>query len=276
VLHTAVDVFTSPTRPLISATPAFEYPIDMARALGRPVALVPLLRNQRPEYDYTADVHKLAEEADKAKGGLIYLCNPNNPTSAIVRSSDMEWLVENLPANTTLLVDEAYIHFADSPHLKTALPYIKRGHNVIVARTFSKIYGMAGLRVGFAAAKPEIIQRLEPLRMNVISIVSAHGVVAALADRDRIVAERRAALSATRTRLCGWLRERGVKYIEPQANFIMIDCGRNAREFITTMPKLGVAPGRPFPPLDNMLRVTIGTDAEMAKFRDVFWKVYKG
>jgi len=269
VLHTAVDAFTSSTRPLISVTPAYEGPIDTARALGRPVALVPLRQ------DYTADVHKLAEAADQAKGGLIYLCNPNNPTSAIVRASDIDWLVENLPANTTLLVDEAYIHFGESPQLKTALPHVKRGNDVIVTRTFSKIYGMAGMRVGFAAANPEIIHRLEPLRMNVISIVSARGVVAALADRDRIVSERRAALAATRAQLCAWLRERGVNFIEPQANFIMIDCRRNAREFITTMPRLGVAPGRPFPPLDNMLRVTIGTDAEMAKFRDVFWKVYK-
>ena len=76
--------------------------------------------------------------------------------------------------------------------------------------------------------------------------------------------------------MCAWLKEKKLSYIDPQANFIMIDVGRNAREFIAAMPKLGVAPGRPFPPLDNMLRVTIGTDQEMAKFRDVFWKVYKG
>lgn len=270
VLHTAVDVFTSSSRPLISVAPAYEYPIEVARAFGRPVVLTKLRE------DYTADVKKLAEEADKAKGGLIYLCNPNNPTSAMVKSGDVDWLVANLPANTTLLVDEAYIHFGESPDLKSALPYVQQGKNIIVARTFSKIYGMAGLRVGFAAARPEIIARLTPLRINVIPYVSARGVVAALADKDNIVRERRATLAKTRRDTCAWLRERGVKFIEPHANFVMVDCGRNAREFIATMPKLGVAPGRPFPPLDNMLRVTIGTDAEMAKFRDVFWKVYQG
>ena len=109
-----------------------------------------------------------------------------------------------------------------------------------------------------------------------IPYLGAKAVVAALGDKENIVRERRAAFSKTRGDLCAWLQERKLKYIEPSANFIMIDCGRNAREFINTMPKLGVAPGRPFPPLDNMLRVTIGTDAEMAKFRDVFWKVYKG
>jgi histidinol-phosphate aminotransferase len=269
VLHTTVDVFTSPTRPLISVAPAYELPIEVTRAFGRPVVLTKLRE------DYTADVKKLAEEADKAKGGLIYLCNPNNPTSAMVKSGDVEWLVANLPANTTLMVDEAYIHFAENPDLKSAIPHVRAGKNVIVARTFSKIYGMAGLRVGFAAAKPEIIERLQPLRINIIPYVSARGVVAALADKDNIVRERRATLAKTRRELCVWLGERKVKYIEPHANFVMIDCGRSAREFIQKMPRLGVAPGRPFPPLENMLRVTIGTDAEMAKFRDVFWKVYK-
>jgi histidinol-phosphate aminotransferase len=113
------------------------------------------------------------------------------------------------------------------------------------------------------------------LRMNVISIVSARGVTAALGDQENIIRDRRTALAKTRRELCTWLHERNVKFIEPHANFIMIDTGRNAREFINTMPRLGVAPGRPFPPLDNLLRVTIGTDPEMAKFREVFWKVYK-
>ena len=111
--------------------------------------------------------------------------------------------------------------------------------------------------------------------MNVISIVSARGVVAALENRQSIVPPRKASLARTRRDLTAWLSERRIRFIPPQANFIMIDCGRPAREFIAGLPKLGVVPGRPFPPLDNMLRVTIGTDAEMAKFRDAFSKLYK-
>jgi histidinol-phosphate aminotransferase len=270
VLHTAVEAFTSATKPLISVTPAYEMPIELARELGHPVVLVKLRE------DYTADVKKLAEEAVKAKGGLIYVCNPNNPTAAMVKSGEIDWLVANLPPNTTLLVDEAYIHFSESPDMNTAIPYVRQGKDVIVTRTFSKIYGMAGLRVGFAAARPEFIRRLKPLQINVIPYLSARAVVAALGDKENVLRERRTSLVKTRSELCGWLKERGVKYIEPHANFMMIDCGRNARELITKMPPLGVAPGRPFPPLDNMMRVTIVTDAEMAKFRDVFWKVYKG
>ena len=269
VLHTAVDLLTSPTRPLITVTPAYEGPIEAARALGHAIVLVKLRE------DYTADVRKLAQEAEKARGGLIYLCNPNNPTSAITSARDVDWLVANLPPATTLLVDEAYIHFGETPDLKTALPHVRAGKNVIVARTFSKIYGMAGLRVGFAAARPDIIERLSPLRINVISIVGARAVTAALADRENILRERRAVLAKTRRELCAWLRERNVAFIEPHANFVMIDVGSDARRFIDTMPRMGVAPGRPFPPLANMLRVSIGTDAEMAKFREVFWKVFK-
>jgi len=270
VLHTAVDLFTSPTRPFISVNPAYEGPRDVARNLGRPVILTKLRE------DYTADVRKMAEEADRAHGGLIYLCNPNNPTSAVTSAQDVDWLANNLPANTILLVDEAYIHFVERPDVKSAIPYVLQGKNVIVARTFSKIYGMAGLRVGFAAARADLIEQMTRLSLNVISIVSARAVVAALADRDNILPERKAALAKTRRELTAWLGERDVRFIEPNANFLMIDVGRNAREFITAMPPMGVAPGRPFPPLNNMLRVTIGTDADMAKFREVFWKVYKG
>lgn len=269
VLHTAVDEFTSISRPLISVTPAYEGPIETARALNRPVTLVKL------RADYTADVRALAAEAEKAGGGLIYLCNPNNPTAAFTTRGDVDWLVANLPRNTVLLVDEAYIHFSDSPELISALPHVRRGKDVIVTRTFSKIYGMAGLRVGFAAAKPEYIERLQQLRINVISIVGARGAVAALAARQSIVPPRQASLARTRSELTQWLTERKVKFIPTQANFLMIDCGRGAHEFIAGLPKLGIVPGRAFPPLDNMLRVTIGTDAEMAKFRDAFWKIYK-
>jgi len=269
-LHLAVDSLTSPTRPLITVAPTYEGPVELARALGHPVVVTKLRE------DYSADVHKLAEEAGRAHGGLIYICNPNNPTSSITAKQDIDWLVRNLPANTTLLVDEAYIHFGESPDLASALPYVREGKDVIVTRTFSKIYGMAGMRVGFAAARPEWIARMAPLRMNVISIVSARGAVAALSDREHIVPERKASMAGVRRELCAWMKERKLNFIEPQANFVMIDVGRDAREFISALPKLGVAPGRPFPPLDHMLRVTIGTKAEMAKFRDAFWKVYKG
>jgi histidinol-phosphate aminotransferase len=270
MLHAAVDAFTGPARPMITMYPSYEGPPEVTRAMGHPVVQVPL----KP--DHSADVRKLAEAAAKARGGLIYVCNPNNPTASITPKGEVDWLVRNLPADTILLIDEAYIHFGESPELESALGYVRQGKDVVVARTFSKIYGMAGVRAGFVAARPELIQRMQPFRNNVLSVIAMRGVVAALGDARQLIAERRAINARVRSETCAWLRERGLSYIESQANFMMVDVGRDAREFITRMPPMGVAVGRPFPPLTNMLRVTFGTDREMQKFRDVFWQVYKG
>lgn len=271
ILHAAVDAFTSPTRPLITIAPTYEGPVDVAaKGLGRKVVRVPL------EPPYVPDVKRLVKEADSAGGGLIYLCNPNNPTATVTPKKDLAWMVENLPPNTIALIDEAYIHFGDTPELESALGYVRQSKNVVVTRTFSKIYGMAGLRAGFGCASPELIAKMAPFRNNVISIVTARAVLAALAEARTLVPERRAKLIRIRRELCAWLRERQVPYIDTQANFLMIDVGRDAREFIENMPAKGVAVGRPFPPMTSFLRVSIGSDHDMARFRDVFWSVYKG
>jgi histidinol-phosphate/aromatic aminotransferase/cobyric acid decarboxylase-like protein len=213
--------------------------------------------------------------AEKAGGGLIYLCNPNNPTSSITPKKDLAWMIDNLPPNTFVLIDEAYAHFADTPDFESALGYVRQGKNVIVTRTFSKIYGMAGLRAGFACAPPELMAKMAPFRNNVISVVTVRAVLAALEESKTLIPERRAKFIRIRRELCAWLKERGLSYIEPQANFVMIDVGRDAREFISAMPPKGVAVGRPFPPMNNFLRVSLGSDRDMAKFREVFWSVYK-
>lgn len=264
VLHAAVDAFTTPMRPIISMSPTYELPGEVARGHGRRVINSPLTDG------YFADVRKMAGEADKAGGGLIYICNPNNPTSAITPKQDIEWLANNLPANTFALIDEAYLHFAEPAQMESALKYVREGKNVIVTRTFSKIYGMAGLRAGFACARPDLISRMAPFRNNVISIVTVQGVLAAVAESKTLLPQRRATLARTRRELCTWLKDRGLNYIDPQANFIMIDVGRDVRPLAQAMARGGVAVGRPFPPLDKMLRVSIGTDQDMAKFRDVF------
>ena len=266
-LHAAVEAFTSPTRPLITITPTYEAPPEVTRASGKQVILTPLTPG------YTADVRKLVAEADKAGGGLIYLCNPNNPTSTVTPKEDVAWMISNLPRNTIALFDEAFIHFAETPEMESALTYVRQGKDVVVTRTFSKIYGMAGLRAGFAAAKPELIAKMAPFRNNVISIVTARAVLAAIADKD-LVPTRKAGYARTRRELCSWLKQNGYAYIDPQANFIMIDVGRDTRQIGREMAENGVAVGRPFPPLDHMLRVTIGTDQDMAKFREVFPRVY--
>jgi histidinol-phosphate aminotransferase len=266
ILHMALETFTSSTKPLIVIDPTFEFPSEVAKAAGVPVISVPLRK------DYAADVKRLAEEAHKTKGGLIYICNPNNPTASITPKEDIAWLVDNLPPGVVLLVDEAYLHFAESPKVETALGYVRAGKNVIVARTFSKIYGMAGLRIGAGYAKPELTRQMAPYRNNVISYVSARAVLGALADTE-LVPSRRKKMSATRAALCTWLKENKLNYIETHANFVMIDVGRPAPQVISKMLAKGVAIGRPFPTYPNMVRVTIGSDQEMGAFCKSFLEV---
>jgi histidinol-phosphate aminotransferase len=266
-LHAAVEAFTSPTIPFITPIPTYEAAPELAKYKGHAVIETPLNSNMAP------DVRRLAAEAARAGGGLIYVCNPNNPTSSITTSDDLAWLVANLPKNTYVLVDEAYLHYATSPEAASAFSYVKEGKNVIVARTFSKIYGMAGLRVGYVAGRPDLIARMEPYRNNVISIVSVRAVMAALELGPKMLEERKAKIVHTRTELCAWLSEKKIRFIPPQANFVMIETRRDAKQMQALMLAKGVAIGRPFPALNKMVRVSIGTDAEMAKFRKVFTEV---
>ncbi|MGA2213642.1 MAG: aminotransferase class I/II-fold pyridoxal phosphate-dependent enzyme [Bryobacteraceae bacterium] len=266
-LHAAVEAFTSPTIPLIIPMPTYEAAPELTKYKGHPVIETPLNSKMQP------DVHRLAAEADKAGGGLIYIVNPNNPTSTITTSDDMAWLVANLPKNTNILVDEAYLHYATSPEASSSFRFVKEGKNVIVTRTFSKIYGMAGLRIGYIAGPPEMIKRMEPYRNNVVSVVAVRAVSAALDLGPKMLEERKAKIVHTREELCAWMTGKKFSFIPPQANFVMIETGRDVKQMQAAMLAKGVAVGRPFPPLNTMMRVSIGTDAEMAKFRRVFTEV---
>jgi histidinol-phosphate/aromatic aminotransferase/cobyric acid decarboxylase-like protein len=219
-------------------------------------------------------VKKLVEAAERNGGGLIYLVNPNNPTGAVTPKGDIEWLANNLPKETVALIDEAYIHFADTPRMESAFKYVKAGRNVVVTRSYSKIYGMAGLRAGAAYGPSGLVRRMEPFRNNVISIVAVRAVLAAIQEPE-VLADRKARYNRIRGELCSWLKSKNIGYVESHANFLMIDVGRDVRTMLPRMVANGVAVGRPFPPLDNMMRVSIGTASDMEKFRRVFWEVLR-
>ena len=269
VLQAAVHAFTGPARPMVQLYPTYESVAAVVEALDRKVVRVPLTAA------YTADVKALAEAAGRSNAGLIYLCNPNNPSSTVTPKQDIEWLVSHLPGDTVLLLDEAYIHFAETPEMQSAFKYVKAGRNIVVTRSYSKIWGMAGLRAGAAYGRPDLMKRMEPFRNNVISIVAVRALLGSLAAADRILPERRARYNGIRRQVCQWLASKDVKYIEPHANFMMIDMGRDARPLLPKMIARGVAPGRHFPPMTNFMRVSIGTAADMEKFRTVFWEVYR-
>jgi histidinol-phosphate aminotransferase len=264
VLHCAVEAFVTRDQPFITSWPSFEMGAELAAAKGYQVIKIPLTSQ------YAADVRALAAAASRAGGGLIYICNPNNPTSSVTLPRDIKWLVDNLPARTNLLIDEAYIHFAAASESDTAMDLLARGRNIMVLRTFSKIYGMAGLRIGFVAATPELIKRMMPYRNNVISIVSVRAVQAALQVGAKLISQRRDYIRRNRDEFVAWCSRNRIKYIEPNANFIMIDTQRDVRNVVSKLVARGVVPGRPFPVYETMLRVTIGSADEMAKFTNIF------
>ncbi len=269
VLQAAVHAFTSPTRPMVQLYPTYESVAAVVEALQRKVVRVPLTAA------HTADVKAIAEAAARENAGFIYLCNPNNPTSTVTPKKDIEWLISHLPGDTVLVLDEAYIHFAETPEMESAFKYVKAGKNVVVTRSYSKIWGMAGLRAGSAYGRPDLMKRMEPFRNNVISIVAVRALLGGLAAAERILPERRVRYNGIRRGVCEWLTAKGAKYIEPHANFMMIDMGRDARPLLPQMISRGVAPGRHFPPMTNYMRVSIGTASDMEKFKRVFWEVYK-
>jgi histidinol-phosphate aminotransferase len=269
VIVAAICAFASAAKPMITASPTYDIIVAMARSLGRPVIEIPLTSQ------WAYPVKQLAEEARKAGGGLIYLCNPNNPTASLTPEADIRWLAANLPPNTVLFVDEAYLEFAAPDTVESAIKYVREDQNVVVARTFSKIYGMAGVRAGFGCARPDLIAAMNEFMDNVIPFLGVRAATAALKEKATLIPERRKTNARVRGELCQWLDKFGVAYIPSHANFVMIDIKRDVRDFGAEMLRKGVAVGRPFPPLTNMLRVTVGTDENMQRFRQAFVEAYQ-
>ena len=267
VLHCALDAFTSSGKPLITAWPTWEMARDVVEAAGRRVVKVQLTKQ------WSADVERMAYEARQAGGGVIHLGNPNNPTSSVTPKSELRWLAEHLPSSTVLLVDEAYIQFANPADVESAVVYVHEGRSVIATRTFSKLYGMAGVRVGFGCGRSDLLKQMQPFRNNVISILGARAAMAAAQLGEEFVAARRTARNRTRAELCVWLQQKQLTFIPPQANFVLVDIRRSVQEIIPRMLVEGVAVGRRFDSLDTWMRVAIGTETEMEKFRTAFQKV---
>jgi histidinol-phosphate/aromatic aminotransferase/cobyric acid decarboxylase-like protein len=172
-----------------------------------------------------------------------------------------------------LLVDEAYIQFANPAEVESAVAYVREGRSVIATRTFSKLYGMAGVRVGFGCGRSDLLKQMQPFRNNVISILGARAAMAAAHLGEGLVNARRATRNRGRAELCAWLDRKGFRYIPPQANFVLIDIRLSVQEIIPRMLADGVAVGRRFDSFDTWMRVAIGTDMEMERFRTAFQKV---
>ena len=263
ILKLCAETFTGPTQgKLIAADPTFEAILDYSKANGAEVVKVPLTSS------FAHDLSKMG-----AQKGLIYVCNPNNPTASITPKNDLRGFIEKTPRETIILVDEAYFHYADSPDYESVIPLVKDHPNLIVARTFSKIYGMAGLRCGYCVAQPETIKRMHPFQMwDSVNIMALAAASASLDDVDQVNGGRKMNSEAKNFTLSE-LEKLGYKSIPSQANFIMFDCRKPVVPIIQAMKEKNVQVGRLFPALPNHMRLTIGKHSEMESFLSAFKQV---
>lgn len=265
-LHYTVLAFTSPSKSFVTADPGYEAGGHAARNAGARVVTVPLTK------DYSHDVKAMLAAAPDV--GVFYVCTPNNPTGTLTSHSDIEYLVEHKPQGSVVLVDEAYIHFADGA--VSAIDLAKAGKDVIVLRTFSKIYGMAGLRCGFAIGRPDLMAKIHSFQgWNAMPITALVAANASLKDPN-LVPERKRINAATRETVFDWLRTNGYAFIPSQSNCFLLDTKRDGKQARAAMEKQNVYVGRIWPVMATYVRVTIGTPAEMDRFQAAFNNVMKG
>jgi histidinol-phosphate aminotransferase len=274
ILKSAVRAFTSPSRRLVTAAPSFENCPQMAARLGHPVTEI------KVDDALRLDLNGMGAAAPGA--GLVFLNNPNNPTATVHGSKAIAEFVQKVRASspdTVILIDEAYHDYVTDPAYESAIPLALQTPNVFVVRTFSKAYGMAGLRVGYAIGQAATVKPLAQLKMPYnVSVFGVAASLAALADErsERHMADERARNTEVRAYTVKALDDLGCKSSDSQANFLFVDVGRTAEEFRDACAKQGVLVGRPFPPLEKThARISLGTMDEMKKATAVFRSVLR-
>ena len=264
-LHHTIAAFTSPQRSYVTADPGYEAGMFTANAIGAKVVKVPLTKT------YAHDVRAMLAAAPDA--GVFYVCTPNNPTGTLTSHSDIEYLVENKPKGSVVLVDEAYIHFSDGV---SAMDLVRAGKDVVLLRTFSKLYGMAGLRCGAVFGRPDLLEKIENYAgWNAMPITALVAASASLKD-TQVVAERKRINARTRSDVFAWLDRNGYSYIPSESNCFMLDTKRAAKDVIDAMAKQNVVIGRVWPVMPTYTRITVGTASEMEQFQAAWQKVMTG
>ena len=257
--------FTSPQKSYVTADPGYEAGMRAAETSQAKIVKIPLTKT------YAHDVKAMLAAAPDA--GLFYICTPNNPTGTLTPHADVEFLVENKPKGSIVMVDEAYIHFCDAP---STLDLVKAGKDVIVLRTFSKTYGMAGLRCGLAVARPDLLDKImERAGWNFMPITSLVAASASLKDPN-LVPERRRINAGVRQETFQWLDRNGYSYIPSESNCFLLDTKRPGKEVIDAMAQQKVYIGRIWPVMPTNVRITVGTHDEMQQFQTAFQKVMRG
>jgi histidinol-phosphate aminotransferase len=263
LLKIAAETFTGPNRSVVVADPTFELIAHIAERGGAKTHHIALTKDHHHDLDAML-------VAAKAGAGLVYICNPNNPTATITPRAEIEKFLAAVPEETVVLIDEAYHHFVDSPEYVSFLEKPFPRERLIVLRTFSKIYGMAGLRLGFGVAPPKLIEAMsEHSFSSNVNCIAGKAAVAVL-DDPRCVPAAAQRNARDRAEFFRQAEHRKLSVIPSQANFVMVDSRRPVREVIQHFRENSIRVGRPFPPYDTHVRVSLSTPADMA----TFWRVW--
>jgi histidinol-phosphate aminotransferase len=268
ILDVSALAFLEGGKKVVSVEPTFAQVFQRASSIKADAIKLPL------DKDYRQNMADLitATKQNYRDVGFVYLCNPNNPTGIVVTKQEVKQLLDGIPEDVPVLIDEAYHHFVEDPNYATAVPYVIEGRPVIIARTFSKISALAGMRLGYAVAPPALIQRMRPYAMNSINSLVKHGGVASLKDTAGQEAIRRRVVTL-RNSVTRELEGHGYPSLPSQANFFMVSLGREVQPVIEEFRKKNILVGRPFPPMTQHLRVSVGVPEEMDRFMVAFKKV---
>jgi histidinol-phosphate aminotransferase len=263
-LHFSVLSFTSPAKSYVTADPGYEAGMKAAKISGARIVKTPLTKT------YAHDIKAMVAAAPDA--GLFYVCTPNNPTGTMTPHSAIEQLLAAKPKGSVVLVDEAYIHFSDGV---STIDLVKADQDVIVLRTFSKIYGMAGIRCGLAIARPDLLAKLENFGGWSAMPITAMAAATASLKHEHLVSERKQLNAAIRQKTFDWLARQGYSYVPSESNCFMLDTKRPAKEVIDAMAARNVYIGRIWPVWPTYTRITVGTQPEMDAFTSAFDAVMK-
>lgn len=264
ILAMAAIAFLKPGKKLVQAAPTFPSLGKLAQAAGVEIASIPL--NKRYEHDLGPML-----DAASSSAGLVYIVNPNNPTGTITPRKDIEVFISKLPPDVTVLIDEAYHHFVTpNAGYESFLDRHFADPRIIVSRTFSKIYGLAGMRIGYAVATPEMARRLPAGFPNwSVSVVSARAASAALDDVEYVQLGIKRNTDDRREFL-NQVNERMLRAIDSQTNFVMVNPTRPTDEVIEHLKKNHILIGPKYPALEKYIRVSLGTPGEM----QAFWRAW--
>ena len=273
ILRSATQLFTSKTKALVGTIPTYEECAGYAELMGSPVKGVSL------NSEFKIDIDKMVAAAKGA--GLVFYCNPNNPTATYVGAKTTRGFLQKMASTspeTYILVDEAYFDYVTDPDHETHIPVALENPHVIVARTFSKAYGMAGQRIGYAIGHKDTIKKVAEFDagtgLTSLNVLAMRAAIAALNQEASFVIAERARNTAVRDFAAKWFADRGMKPTDSQANFMFVNIGRPAKEFRDACRAKGVLVARDFPPFEKThCRISYGTMEEMQKAVAVFGDV---